>query len=490
MNQPKLLERAKQGDEEAIASVMNYLLKDKGITAQAAQKDDCLLVVLKSAQVPEQKSSVATIYKLMMKLNLASIKAVKVYGKQTGQPSPAWTETLNLTSQIEKSEEQSRSSETSREGKLNAIADRWPAWFPYPSSWLRTFALVLWSAVILRIAGFWSLALGGILAIITARLELLLSFLGLGLLVSILTFSYLHHFLFSKSLPRYPRWLPSPRSLWEGLYAPIVMLLAFVAALFILVPFLIPNCNYGTSEPIGYCFDLTGRELVKYEYRMAEIGAGIWLISAVYLYQAEYLIRRRLIPKLNVALQNPKSRKKRYQIDDTDVEIDHLRGEMGLTQMKKGKVKLLRTKPLPQINQPKPQKLAKKLLIILLVPLIAVGVYLFSKLPELKGTIPAQTASQAPSVKPMPVISASPATAVPDRDTFGEAVNKAMSAATHTQSAKSKDDWNLVASQWQEAIALMKAVPSSHSQYTVAQQKAVEYQRNLDYAQKNSASSR
>jgi hypothetical protein len=67
-------------------------------------------------------------------------------------------------------------------------------------------------------------------------------------------------------------------------------------------------------------------------------------------------------------------------------------------------------------------------------------------------------------------------------------VNKAMSAATITQSAKSKDEWNSVASEWQEAIALMKAVPPSHSQHSVAQQKAVDYQRNLDYAQKNAAS--
>ncbi|HEY9668575.1 MAG TPA: hypothetical protein V6C91_17335, partial [Coleofasciculaceae cyanobacterium] len=363
------------------------------------------------------------------------------------------------------------------------------AWFPYPSSWLRTFALVLWIAVILRIAGFWSLALGGILAIITARLELLLSFLGLGLLLSILTFSYLHHFLFSKSLPQYPRWLPSPRSLWEGLYAPIVMVLAFMAALFILVPFLIPNCNYGTAQLIGYCFELTGRELVKYEYRMAEIAAGIWLISAVYLYQAEYLIRRRLIPKLNLTLQNSKSRKKPYHIDDTDVEIDHLRGEMGLIQMKKVKVKLLKTKPSSQMNQPKSQKLAQKLLIILLIPFVAVGVYLFSKLPELRETTPASLLLQSPSVKLTPMTSATPATAAPERDTFGEAVNKAMSAATHTQSAKSKDDWNLVVSQWQEAITLMKAVPSSHSQYTVAQQKAIEYQHNLDYVQKNAGNS-
>ncbi|HEY9727815.1 MAG TPA: hypothetical protein V6D50_15305 [Chroococcales cyanobacterium] len=48
-------------------------------------------------------------------------------------------------------------------------------------------------------------------------------------------------------------------------------------------------------------------------------------------------------------------------------------------------------------------------------------------------------------------------------------------------------DWLLVVSQWQEAVALMKAVPASHSKYTVAQQKIMEYQRNLDYAQNNAA---
>ncbi len=66
-------------------------------------------------------------------------------------------------------------------------------------------------------------------------------------------------------------------------------------------------------------------------------------------------------------------------------------------------------------------------------------------------------------------------------------MNKAMSAATITQSAESKDDWNSVVSQWQEAIALMEAVPSSHPPYPVAQQKSIEYKRNLDYALKNVA---
>jgi hypothetical protein len=293
--------------------------------------------------------------------------------------------------------------------------------------------LLLWIAVVLRITGFWSLVLGGALAAITERLELLLSFLGLGLIVSVLVLSYLHHFLFGKSPPQYPQWLPSPRSLWEGFYAPIVMLVAFVPVLIILIPFFLPDCSYTTAAQVEYCFELTARELANYEYRMAQIGAFIWFTSALYLYQADYLIQQRLTLKSNVS-----------------------------------------------------PKLTKKLLFIFLIPLVAVGVYSFSKLLELKETIPAPIAAQAPSVTQTPIASALPA-AAPQLDSFKEAVNKAISAATITQSAKSQDDWLLVVSQWQEAVALMKAVPASHSKYTVAQQKIMEYQRNLDYAQNNAA---
>lgn len=143
MTQPNLLELAKQGDEQAIASVMNHLLKDKGITAKAVRKDDCLMVILESAQAPEQTSSVEFIHKLMMKLGIESIKSVRVYGKQAGQPSSAWMKTLNLTSKLEEQKKQTISSETPHQGKLQAIADRWSAWFPYPSSWLRALSLAV-----------------------------------------------------------------------------------------------------------------------------------------------------------------------------------------------------------------------------------------------------------------------------------------------------------------------------------------------------------
>src|SRR4028118_1850030 len=71
----------------------------------------------------------------------------------------------------------------------------------------------------------------------------------------------------------------------------------------------------------------------------------------------------------------------------------------------------------------------------------------------------------------------------PKPERFQEALDSAMGAATIAQSAESKDDWNLVASRWQSAIALLKTVPKSSLNYTKAQKKIPEYQRNLAYAQ-------
>ena len=70
-------------------------------------------------------------------------------------------------------------------------------------------------------------------------------------------------------------------------------------------------------------------------------------------------------------------------------------------------------------------------------------------------------------------------------DPFRQAFNQAMSAAELTQTAEFKEDWSQVAILWQQAISSMKAVSPSHPNYDVAQQKLVEYDRNLKYAQSN-----
>ena len=66
---------------------------------------------------------------------------------------------------------------------------------------------------------------------------------------------------------------------------------------------------------------------------------------------------------------------------------------------------------------------------------------------------------------------------------FELALDKAYSAFSISQSAQSSDDWNLVVSQWTDAIALLKAVPVSSPDKAVAQKKLAEYQQNLTYAQ-------
>ncbi|MBP0030976.1 AAA family ATPase [Roseofilum sp. Guam] len=76
---------------------------------------------------------------------------------------------------------------------------------------------------------------------------------------------------------------------------------------------------------------------------------------------------------------------------------------------------------------------------------------------------------------PSPVVSPSPE---PDR--WYLAVQQAEKAA---QLAQVKSDPSQVVQAWQEAIALMQAVPEEHPAYTKAQQKIQEYQQNLSYWQ-------
>lgn len=67
------------------------------------------------------------------------------------------------------------------------------------------------------------------------------------------------------------------------------------------------------------------------------------------------------------------------------------------------------------------------------------------------------------------------------------ALDKASGALSISQSAQSPDDWGLVASQWNEAIALMKSVPAKSPNKVLAQKKLVQYQQNLSYAQQQAS---
>lgn len=471
MINPNTLELAKLGDATAIASAISYTLQDKGIAAKALLKNDCLMVMLESAQVPDREISVSSIHKLLMKLAVPFINSVKIFGKETGKNSAAWTEsfTLNLQVAEEKTEEIKQST--------------WPAWFPSPSSWIRTFALVLWIAVVLRITGFWGIVFGTILSELAQHPGPLLRLLGIALLVSVIVFSYVHHFLFGKSPAKWPRWLPSPISLKEGLYAPAVMLLSCITVIAIIVPFLpVFECNYTLNNLMEYCVKryVNSNLWRVFYYNLDKIALGIWLIAAVYLYQIEYLISERFGRKSKATTNTSEPK----PVDEVTVELDKLRGNMGMNQMRNKssnsqQTQLKKTGPLPN-------KLVKTALVFLSMFILGMAAtFGFVKWPEIKESIAFNIASKTPSAESStPTVTPTPETSPTPiaPDSFREAVNKAMNAAKLTQTAKSQDDWNQVKSHWQDAIALMKTVPASNPNYATSQKKAIEYQRNLDYA--------
>jgi len=62
---------------------------------------------------------------------------------------------------------------------------------------------------------------------------------------------------------------------------------------------------------------------------------------------------------------------------------------------------------------------------------------------------------------------------------FQRAVDIATGATNISKSAVSRDDWGLVALQWQQAINWLKAVPATSSDHVIAQKKLGEYQKFL-----------
>ena len=105
----------------------------------------------------------------------------------------------------------------------------------------------------------------------------------------------------------------------------------------------------------------------------------------------------------------------------------------------------------------------------------------------------------SPSASPSTSASPKPASPTPKASPSGQAsktvskpwydaVNKALAASNAVQKAKTPEEWQKVVTLWEEAIDLMKKVPQSDTNYALAQQKALEYEKNLTYAKGNAGS--
>ncbi|WP_448598367.1 hypothetical protein [Thermoleptolyngbya sp.] len=96
MAQTNLLELAKQGDPQAIATLMNRSLQPRGMTASVNRQGNCLYVMLQAEQVPNRQVLTAFVQNGISNLGVSSIQLVKIAGQQFGMAEPAWTQDLRI----------------------------------------------------------------------------------------------------------------------------------------------------------------------------------------------------------------------------------------------------------------------------------------------------------------------------------------------------------------------------------------------------------
>jgi hypothetical protein len=372
------------------------------------------------------------------------------------------------------------------ETKHNEQKSYWPVWFPYPSSWFKSFILALLFRVITFVVQNTG-KIGFKIAYFAKSPELLVIFFVIATLSPILVITFTHH-LFHLLLRRFfPEFQApemseiqgfSPRiiSYWEGLYGWLVTVISSLIAIMV-TTISLPLFNLSYENPV---------ELYnEFEQNVILIFGCTWISVGAVIYQIEFLFKRRLIAVYSVNITEQKTQENIN--DGIDREMNLLKGEMGMHNMQ-GNVQPYE-KEVVSTNKQKYNFLSKKKIAIFsLIPLVAIGILLFSNL------LNVQQNNQFIPIASQPQLPSNTETLTPDilpqSDNFREAVNQAINAANLTQLAKSQNDWKTVANEWQKSIDMMTIVPVSSPNYAVAQTKILEYQQNLNYAQKNANSSK
>lgn len=100
MIQRNILELAKQGDTNAINTLVSQWLNLPRITPKTSFKQNCLQIMLESIEVPVQQLVVPLICDGLINLGIQSFKNVKIYGRVTGEDFPDWQQELELKVQL------------------------------------------------------------------------------------------------------------------------------------------------------------------------------------------------------------------------------------------------------------------------------------------------------------------------------------------------------------------------------------------------------
>lgn len=147
---------------------------------------------------------------------------------------------------------------------------KWPAWFPYPQSWFRAVLQILYLVPV----GYVYRTLGenrSFMEFATKSPQTLGFLILVTVLLPFAAVAWGNDILVISRKPTYwPKRLPSPLSLWEGLFSVLILLLSLVLIFALLLFFYTGKPETFISEQMGI----------------------IYFVFAAYMFQADYLIRK------------------------------------------------------------------------------------------------------------------------------------------------------------------------------------------------------
>jgi hypothetical protein len=345
-----------------------------------------------------------------------------------------------------------------------------PMWLPYPSAWLNALIISVFMAGLGAVIRRSSL-LEQHLSKWSQQPEVSSVTLILLLISPIPAIAFFHHFFLSRFIPAIPgESVKTPQGLvpgiisWrESLYSWLVFVLSTLIAILICIPFLsVFKINY---ENFISTYNQPNRTLQT-------LFAIVWIISAAFLYQVEYLFKDRLLFMDD------------YINEETSVgqeqTIEIQPDEATPTTPTQIPVTEASPKTETSISDAivKYRKLLQRFFTIALISVVGLWMYFFANLPKVKKTVSANLSYiekqlATPSKTPTPVA---------EDNTYQKGLKKAKSATKLTKSAQTETEWRVVSRRWEEAIKLMENVPTSSPNYGLAQQKILQYQLHREFA--------
>lgn len=100
MTTPNILELAKQGNTQAITTLMNQALETKEITVQISITGRSMTIVGESQANIEQSFFVDYVRQTIKKLKLSTVKTMYIKGQITDTKTPIWTQIIDLEDEM------------------------------------------------------------------------------------------------------------------------------------------------------------------------------------------------------------------------------------------------------------------------------------------------------------------------------------------------------------------------------------------------------